>query len=106
MSSLRKAAAVFLASIMAWTLSSTPCPTLLGAQPRPASTAADLYRQDVAPSSQTRSRAPAGTYQYSRTEGTASPTATCGAINNCSFETGAFPNWIPNDLATPFFPLQ
>jgi hypothetical protein len=34
----------------------------------------------------------------------------CNTINNaalnCGFETGAFPPWIPQDITTPFFPLQ
>ena len=32
--------------------------------------------------------------------------ARCTAIDNCSFETGAFPNWIPTDLPSPFLALQ
>ena len=28
------------------------------------------------------------------------------AALNCGFETGAFPPWIPQDIPTPFFPLQ
>jgi hypothetical protein len=31
---------------------------------------------------------------------------TCASIDNCSFETGAFPGWITSDMATPHVPIH
>jgi hypothetical protein len=31
---------------------------------------------------------------------------TCASIDNCSFETGAFPGWITSDMVTPHVPIH